>query len=126
MQPYNPKILTRQTNANMTSKEWFLVKPVADDDMDLSGAGQLCIGALTNDVADGSAGVTKYLPVQIGGVIKVKCGGTCDVGTLAMSDADGKAVNATADKYAFGIALGDYVANEIGTFLWAPSHMEST
>ena len=126
MQPYNPDILTRQTNANRPSKEWFLVKAVGDDDMDLAGAGQLCIGALTNDVADGSAGVTKYLPVQIGGVIKVISGGSITAGTLAMSDGSGEAVTATDGNYAFGIALGTYADGEIGSFLWAPSYLETT
>lgn len=126
MQPFDPSILTRQTNANMTSKEWFLVKAVGDDDMDVAGDGQLCIGALTNDVADGSAGVTKYLPVQIGGVIKVISGGSITAGTLAMSDGSGEAVTATDGKYAFGIALGTYVDGEIGSFLWAPSYLETT
>jgi hypothetical protein len=125
MQPYNPKILTRRTTANMTSKEWFLVKPSGNDDLAAAAAGQLVIGALTNDVGDGSS-VAAYLPVQIGGVIKVMCGGACTVGTLAMSDGAGEAVNATADTYAFGIALGTYEDGEIGSFLWAPSHMEST
>ena len=127
MQPYNPDILTRQTNANMTGKEWFLVKAVGNDDMDTAAAGQLCIGALTNDVGDGSGGVTVYLPVQVGGIIKVMCGAACTVGTFCVSDSAGEAINATGSKVnAFGIALGTYEDGEIGSFLWAPTFMETT
>lgn len=123
--PFDPNILTRRSTADLSSSAWFLVKPSGDDDLAVASAGQLCIGALTNDVADGTSTAT-YVPVQIGGIIKVICGGTCDVGTLSMSDGSGEAVNATADTYAFGIALGTYSDGEIGAFLWAPSHMETT
>ena len=123
--PFDPNILTRRSTADLSAKAWFLVKPSGDDDLVLSGAGNLSIGALTDDVADGSSTAT-YVPVQIGGVIKVICGGACNAGALAMSDANGEAVNATPDSWGFGIALGTYVDGEIGAFLWAPSHMETT
>ena len=47
-------------------------------------------------------------------------------GSLAMSDASGEALTATDGNYAFGIALGEYVDGEIGSFLWAPSYLETT
>ena len=124
--PFNPDILTRKCNEDVSSSAWFLVKATDDDDIGVAGAGELCIGALTNDVAAGTAAAPVYVPVQVGGLIKVSCGGACTVGALAMSDGSGEAVLATADTYAFGIALGTYVDGEIGAFLWAPSHMETT
>ena len=128
--PFNPDILTRRTEADLSSSAWMLVIAVGDDETDLAGAtstatGDLCIGALTNDVADGSS-TAVYVPVQVGGIIKVSCGGACAAGSLAMADASGEAITATDGKYAFGIALGTYVDGEIGAFLWAPSYLETT
>ncbi len=123
--PFSPDILTRRTTADMSSSAWFLVKLSGEDDLAAAGAGELAIGALTNDVADGSS-TAVYLPVQIGGIIKAICGGACAVGALAMSDGSGEAVTATDGNYAFGIALGAYVDGEIGAFLWAPSYLETT
>ena len=124
--PFDPKILTRQTNADLSSSEFLLVKPNGDDDIDLAGAGQLAIGALTNDVADGSGSNTTYLPVQVGGIIKVACGDSITAGVLAMSNGSGQAVTATDGNYAFGIALETHASGDVGAFLWAPSYLETT
>ena len=126
MQPYDPTILTRRTTANMSAEQWTLVVASGDDDLAVCGDGAVPIGALTDDVADGSGGVAKYLPVQVGGIIKVMCGGVCTAGLLCSSDAAGEAVNGTAGgDYHFGIALGTYADGEIGTFLWAPGGQEN-
>ena len=125
--PFDPKILTRQTNADLSSSEFLLVKPNGDDDIDvISVSGHLAIGALTNDVADGSGSNTAYLPVQVGGIIKVACGDSITAGVLAMSNGDGQAVTATDGNYAFGIALESHVSGDVGAFLWAPSYLETT
>jgi len=126
--PFNPDILTRRTEADLSSSAWMLVIAVGDDETDLAGAtssatGDLCIGALTNDVADGSS-TAVYVPVQVGGVIKVSVGGTIGAGALAMADASGEAIAVATGKYAFGVSLGAYVDGEIGAFLWAPSYYE--
>ena len=125
--PFNPTILTRKCDDDLSSSPWFLVKAVADDDIDIASTGNLCIGALTNDVGAGTATDEVYVPVQVGGIIKVECGNTCTVGTFCMSDSAGNAVNATGSKiYTFGIALGTYADGEIGAFLWCPAFMETT
>ena len=120
--PFNPNILTRRCDEDLSSSEWSLVKPTAgvDDDIAPATAGDLCIGALTNDVADGSS-TAVYVPVQIGGIIKVKCGAAIAAGVLAASDANGEAVTAVDQDYAFGLSLEDLEDNEVGAFLWAPS-----
>lgn len=123
--PFDPTIITRKTNADLSSSDWLLVKPNGDDDTDLAGAGELAIGALTNDVADGSS-TEVYLPVQVGGLIKVACGGSITAGVLAMSNASGQAVTATDGNYAFGIALETHASGDVGSFLWAPSYLETT
>ena len=125
--PFDPTILTRKVNSDVSSQAWFLVKATADDDIDIASTGNLCIGALTNDVGAGTASIPVYVPVQVGGMIKVICGGACTVGTYAMSDSSGESVDVTGSKiYAFGIALGTYADGEIGAFLWNPSFMETT
>lgn len=124
-QPFDPDILTRRTTANLSAEAWTLVVSSGDDDLAVCGAGAAAIGALTNDVADGSA-TAVYVPVQVGGVIKVVCGGACTAGLMCSSDGNGEAVNGTTTgDYHFGIALGTYGAGEIGTFLWAPGGQEN-
>tara|TARA_R110000824_G_scaffold7944_3_gene36254 strand:- start:623 stop:1003 length:381 start_codon:yes stop_codon:yes gene_type:complete len=124
-QPYDPTILTRRSTADLHAESWTLVVSSGDDDLAVCGDGLAAIGALTNDVADGST-TAVYLPVQVGGVIKVVCGGVCTAGLMCSSDASGEAVNGTASgDYHFGIALGTYGAGEIGTFLWAPGGQEN-
>ena len=126
--PFNPTlVITRKCDDDLSSSAWFLVKPTGDDDLDIASTGNVCIGALTNDVAAGTAAIPVYVPVQVGGMIKVSCGGGCTVGTFCMSDSSGEAVDVTGSKInAFGIALGTYVDGEIGAFLWAPTFMETT
>jgi len=126
--PFNPTILTRKCDDDLSSSPWFLVKAVADDDIDIASTGNLCIGALTNDVGAGTASIPVYVPVQVGGIIKVEVGSAgCAVGGFCTSDSAGNAVTATGSKvYSFGIALGTFVDGEIGSFLWCPSFMETT
>ena len=123
--PSNPTlVITRRCDDDLSSSAWFLVKAVGDNDIDVAGAGNLCIGALTNDVAAGSASTAVYVPVQCGGMIKAICGGAITANTLVMADSAGEAVTATTGNYAIGIALGTFVNGEIGSFLWAPSYYE--
>lgn len=123
--PFDPTILTRRSTADLSSSEWLLVVSSGDDDLALCGDGAAAIGALTNDVADGSS-TAVYVPVQIGGVIKVACGGVCTAGLMCASDGSGKAVNgSTSADYFFGIALGTFASGDIGTFLWSPGGQEN-
>jgi hypothetical protein len=125
--PFNPNIATFKCNEDLSSSAWFLVRPVAggDGDIEPAGDGELAMGALTNDVAAGTAAAPVYVPVQVGGIIKVSCSAACVAGSLAMSDTNGEALTATTGKFAFGIALGEYVDGEIGSFLWAPSYYKT-
>ena len=70
-QPFDPTILTRRTTVDMSSSQWLLVSASGSDNLALTGVNGLPIGALTNDVADGSGANAVYLPVQVGGIIKV-------------------------------------------------------
>ncbi len=116
--PFDPTILTRRTTANMSAQAYRLVNSSGDDDLALAGAGGVAIGALTNDVADGSTAAV-FLPVQVGGVIKAVCGGAINAGAAATSDAAGAAVAAVGGNRVFGIALETHAAGDIGSFLVA-------
>lgn len=130
--PFDPYVLTRKCNEDLTGKEYHLVRPNGDDDITLTVETQLPIGALTNDVGTGTASDPIYVPVQVGQIIKVKCGGTITAGNLAGSDAAGKAKqvdglhSGNANNHAFGIALETYADGDVGAFLWAPSYLPYT
>ena len=118
--PFDPTILTRRCDIDVSSSEYLLVVPSGDDTLALAGAGAAVLGALTNDVADGSS-TAVYVPVQVGGIIKVKTAEAFTAGQLATSDGSGNAViaNSSGD-YFFGVALETHVSGDIGAFLWAP------
>jgi len=116
--PYDPTILTRRTAQDLSAQAYRLVNSSGDNDMVLAGAGGVAIGALTNDVADGST-TAVFLPVQVGGVIKAVCGGAIAAGAAATSNAGGAAVAAGAGDRVFGIALETHAAGDIGSFLVA-------
>jgi len=127
--PSKPDILTRRTTANLTASPFRLVKPNGDDDTALCGgagvAGGPPLGSLTNDTADGSS-TAVYLPVQVGGIILVKCAGVITAGQPAMSNAGSQAVLGTDGNWIFGYALETHAAGDIGAFIWAPSFFETT
>ena len=117
--PYDPTILTRRTAQDMSAQAYRLVLSSGDNDMVLGVLGGAVIGALTNDVADGST-TAVFLPVQVGGVIKVIVGPAgCLAGSAATSDANGAAIFAAGGQRVLGIALEDHVAGDIGSFLVA-------
>jgi len=124
--PSDAKIHGYRTNANFTSShKYCLVKRNGDSDFDLCGAGELPFGALTNMVEDCST-TARNLPVQDGGNVVVKCGGSITAGTLCKSDANGKAVTGTDGFYVIGEAMGSYVDGEEGVFSWALSYLKTT
>ena len=50
--PFNPTISTFKSDEDLSASAWFLVRPVGgvDNDIEVAGAGELAMGALTNDV----------------------------------------------------------------------------
>lgn len=76
---------------------------------------------LYDTVADKPFGVLQNRPkegfpatISLGGVMKVRAGGTIAVGNAIGSDANGKAINqTTSGRYAIGIALEAGVANQM-------------
>jgi hypothetical protein len=129
--PFNPTlVVTRKCNEDLSSSAYLLVSCVGDDDIEVAGTtstatGDLCIGALTNDVATGTTADPVSVPVQMGGMLKVKVGaGGVTAGDLAMANDDGTAIAVATGKYAFGIALETHANGDVGAFLFAPSYYE--
>ena len=105
--PSDAKIHGYRTNAAFTSShKYCLVKRNGDSDFDLCGAGELPFGALTNMVEDCST-TARSLPVQDGGNIVAKCGGSVTAGTQVMSDSAGKVVTWTSGNASAGEAMQD-------------------
>ena len=123
-QKWNPDCQSFKTNANMSAKAWFIVALAGGGaDMDVTtDADSAPLGALTNDVGASNTD-TKYLDVQIGGIIKVIAGNTITDGAFVMSDGSGEAIPVTTGKWALGQALhdaddGELVAVRYGVFYY--------
>lgn len=124
-QKWAPSIQTFKTNANFASSAWFIVKFAADGDIDACGAGELPLGVLTDEVGESNTD-TKYVDVQVGGVIKVIAGGAVTGGTLVMSDASGEAVTATDGNYYLGQAVHTAADGELMSVIYGPGYLETT
>lgn len=112
-----PVIDTLLTDADLTGKEWFIVKQTGGR-IALSSAGtDQHYGILTDTVADGSV-TDAEVAVQVGGSARVSAGGIIGAGAYFTSDANGEAVAAASGDIAVGrvkqaAADGDIVACEI-------------
>lgn len=101
-------VLSLEAAADLSAKQYCLVKQDATGKLVLCGAGQAAIGALKDAPALGSQGTVVTL-----GVAKVICGGVVGVGANLASDAAGKAVAAGANDAVVGVALEAGVLNQI-------------
>lgn len=96
--------------ADLSAKQYCFVKVTADDTVNTAGDGEGALGVLQDDPSViGSA-----CAVGIGGVTKVKFGGTVAAGELICSNADGAAVKASAGKTVQGICLVGGASGVIG------------
>jgi len=122
-QKWDPYVQTFKTNANFAATPWHLVTWAADGDIDLCGAGELPLGALTDVVGESNTD-DKYVDVQVGQVIRVEAGATVTGGVLVMSNAAGEAIDRTTGNHVIGIALHGAADGEALAVLWAPSYYE--
>jgi hypothetical protein len=103
--PQNILTITRKADADLSAKQYFLVKATATGvDLNTTLNGPV-LGVLTNDPASGKAAA-----VQVVGVARVVAGAAFAAGDLLKSDANGKAIKQTGEAagtlvHAFGIAL---------------------
>lgn len=87
----------------------FRFVTAASGAVDETGAGLRADGILENDPALGQAAVVRIL----GGVAKVECGGDVTANADITSDANGRAVDSTADDVILGKALEAGAVGEV-------------
>lgn len=117
--PFDPKIIARRSDADLTASPWRMVIAVGDNDTDIAGDNGNVIGILTDDVKDGSS-TAAFNAVQVGGIGKVKCGGDITAGVSFKADSSGDAVSATADNdICMGYMLEDAADGDVKACLIA-------
>ena len=124
-QKWDPYVQSMQSNANFGTSQWLLVKTAGDTDIDLAGAGEACVGVLTDAVGPSDTSA-KYVDVQMGRLVKVECGATVTDGAALMSNGAGEAIPATDGNFIFGFSLQDAADGELMSAQWAPSYYEIT
>ena len=116
--PYNPQIMARRSDADLSSAAWKCAIANGDDDTDVSGAGGDVIGVFTDDVKDGSS-TAAFNAMQYAGIGKVSFGGAVTAGASIKSDASGEAVVGTTGDVCFGYALETHADGDIGAFVFS-------
>ena len=106
----NDRVTTRRTTANLAAYPYRLVKASGAADTALCGAGELPIGATGVD-AGASTTDAHWIEVHEGDEMVVTAGAAITAPALVMSDANGKVVAATANKFAIGQVKNDVAAD---------------
>lgn len=92
--------ISLEAAADLSAKQYFLVKVDANGKAALCGDGENAVGVLQNDPDIGEAAA-----VATAGITKVECGGVITTGGLVACNADGEAVAAASGDYIIGVAL---------------------
>ena len=119
-QKWKPELPGVKPNATFSAASWHIVKFAADDDIDLTGSGELMLGVLTDEVGESNTD-DKFVDVQVGGIVKVEAGGAITGGTLVMSNAAGEAVAWSAGNYALGQAVHSATDGEYVSVIYGPT-----
>lgn len=101
--------VSKTAAADLSAKQYYLVKVTADDTVNLAGAGDCAHGVLQDTPVSG-----QVCNVQTCYESKVVYGGTVAAGALLASDANGKAVTAATGNYIVGKAIVAGVAGDVG------------
>lgn len=111
-----------KSNADLSAKQYYIVKLTADDTVDLAAAAtDIIVGVLYNKPKAPTNG--KYDNAQVrlasaAGTTRVVAGGTINRGDFITSDANGKAVaTTTTGDNVIGRALQSAVAGDIFEFM---------
>lgn len=109
-------LVTLIAGQDLSSSQYLFVSVSADGQIDPTGDGAHADGVLQNDpAAQGRAA-----QVAVGGIVKVKCGGTVTRGGPVASDANGKAVNAASGDVIVGTALETGANGSVIAMLFQP------
>ena len=112
----DPVILSFVAAADLSAKQYFLVKISDSNTVDLTGNGEAAVGVLLNKPALG-----QIAQVQIGGLAKVVCAGALNAPVRLGSDAAGKATTGASTDYCVGLLTQDVSGDgSIGEVILAP------
>lgn len=87
-------------NANLSTKQYYMVVNSAARLADIAGSGAIVAGVLQNKPESG-----QHAEVVVLGKSKVKAGGTITAGQVFMSDASGSATAVTSGLWIAGLAI---------------------
>lgn len=111
-----PVILSFVAAADLSAKQYFLVKISDSNTVALCGDGDPAVGVLINKPKSG-----EIAQVQIGGLAKVVCGTALNAPIRLGSDAAGKAVLGASADYCVGLLTQDVSGDgSIGEVILAP------
>lgn len=85
-------------SADLSAKQFYLAVLNSSKQIAVAGANVGCLGV----IQDGGAAAGRRAVVRYGGISKVVCGGNFNAGDKLASDANGKAVKATAASVSAG------------------------
>lgn len=119
-----PQTRTVTTVTNLTDKEGYLVNlsTSVDQRIALATGATLCPFCLV-DAVDGTVDITNGRPasIAVGGVVKVKAGGSISAGDRLTSNGSGKAIATTTTGNVYGfIALENGASDDLVAALVCP------
>lgn len=105
-----PVYVTAPAAADLSASQYCGVDYNSSGQAALPSAGGRCVGVLNND----PAAVGRAATIQIGGVARMKLGGTVTAGENVKVDSSGRAVTAAAGEEAFGVCRLGGAINQFG------------
>lgn len=120
----NP-VLEKEVKAKTAVTKYRIVKKDTDEDA-VSHA--TAVADKMYAVAQTGGAIGERVRITVAGIGKVEYGGTVVQGDLLTTDASGRAVAAApaagVNNRVIGVAMGDYVLNDIGNVLLAPGQIQ--
>lgn len=113
----NVQSVSIPASADLSASQYCFMKIDTNGQLAVSGDGGVIAGILQDKPTAAAAGGM----LGIGGISKVRAGGTCTKGSFAASDPTGRAVDAISGDMAGGIFIsGTTVANDVVELLVMP------
>lgn len=110
--------ITLAAGADLSAKQYFIVKVDSSGDAVLAGDGEAAIGILQNKPTSGDAAT-----VAVSGVSKCEAGASITAGALVSSDASGNVVTAATGDIVLGKALASADDGDIIPVLIQTGHV---
>lgn len=113
------KVISLPANTDLSSYQYCFVRTNSSGNLALAGDGEDADGVLQDD----PAAAARPGSIALGGLTKVKAGGTVTAGGYVASDSSGRAVDAVSGDYILGRAIEAATdANTIISIIFSPGH----